>query len=40
MNIDVLTSISALFIHVARIDENYTAKEQENIKKFITSFSK
>ena len=39
MNIDVLTSISALLIHVARIDENYTAKEQEIIKKFINSFS-
>jgi len=40
MKNDVLISISALLVHVARIDENYTVKEQEIIKKFITSFSK
>ena len=40
MKNDVLISISALLVHAARIDENYTVKEQEIIKKFITSFSK
>ena len=40
MKTDVLISISALLVHVARIDENYTAKEQEIIKKFIASFVK
>ena len=34
-----LIGITALLVHVARIDENYTAKEQEIIKKFINSFS-
>jgi len=40
MNQEDLIGITALLVHVARIDENYTAKEQEIIKKFITSFSK
>ena len=38
MKTNVLISISALLVHVAKIDENYTAKEQEIIKKFINSF--
>ncbi|MEL0117144.1 MAG: TerB family tellurite resistance protein, partial [Pelagibacteraceae bacterium] len=40
MNQEDLIGITALLVHVARIDENYTAKEQEIIKKFINSFSK
>ena len=40
MNQEDLVGITALLVHVARIDENYTAKEQEIIKKFINSFSK
>lgn len=40
MKLDELTSVSALLVHVAKIDENYTAKEKEIIKKFIASFSK
>ena len=40
MNREDLIGITALLVHVARIDENYTAKEQEIIKKFINSFSK
>ena len=40
MNQEDLIGITALLVHVARIDENYTAREQEIIKKFITSFSK
>ena len=39
MNQEDLIGITALLVHVARIDENYTAKEQEIIKKFINSFS-
>ena len=39
MNQEDLVGITALLVHVARIDENYTAKEQEIIKKFINSFS-
>ena len=39
MNQEDLIGIAALLVHVARIDENYTAKEQEIIKKFINSFS-
>ena len=35
MNQEDLIGITALLVHVARIDENYTAKEQEIIKKFI-----
>ena len=33
MNKEDLIGITALLVHVARIDENYTAKEQEIIKK-------
>ena len=40
MNQEDLIGITALLVHVARIDENYTAKEQEIIKKFINSFSR
>ena len=40
MNQEDLIGITALLVHVARVDENYTAKEQEIIKKFINSFSK
>ena len=40
MNQEDLIGITALLVHAARIDENYTAKEQEIIKKFINSFSK
>ena len=40
MNQEDLIGITALLVHLARIDENYTAKEQEIIKKFINSFSK
>ena len=39
MNQEDLIGITALLVHVARIDEKYTAKEQEIIKKFINSFS-
>ena len=39
MNQEDLIGITALLVHVARIDENYTDKEQEIIKKFINSFS-
>ena len=39
MNQEDLVGITALLVHVARIDENYTAKEQKIIKKFINSFS-
>ena len=40
MNQEDLIGITALLVHLARIDENYTAKEQEIIKNFINSFSK
>ena len=33
MNQEDLVGITALLVHVARIDENYTDKEQEIIKK-------
>ena len=39
MNQEDLVGITALLVHVARVDENYTVKEQEIIKKFINSFS-
>ena len=35
-----LTKISALLIHAAKIDENYTEKEKEIIKKAIIELSK
>ena len=35
-----LTKISALLIHAAKIDENYTKKEKEIIKKAIIELSK
>ena len=35
-----LTKISALLIHAAKIDENYTEKEKEIIKKAIIGLSK
>ena len=38
MNQEDLIGITALLVHIARIDGNYTCKEQEIIKKFITSF--
>ena len=34
-----LTKISALLIHAAKIDENYTEKEKEIIKKAIIELS-
>ena len=36
---DSLTKIAALLIHVAKIDENYTQKEREIIKKAIMKLS-
>ncbi len=36
---DPLTKIAALLIHVAKIDENYTQKEKEIIKKAIIKLS-
>ena len=38
MNQEDLIGITALLVHIARIDGNYTCKEQEIIKRFITSF--
>ena len=32
---DPITKIAALLIHVAKIDENYTEKEKEIIKKLL-----
>ncbi len=32
-----LTKVSALLIHAAKIDENYTDKEEEIIKKHLVS---
>ena len=32
-NIELLTNIASLFIHAAKIDENYTNKEKDIIKK-------
>ena len=36
---DPLTKIAALLIHVAKIDENYTQKEKEIIKKAIVELN-
>ena len=33
-----LIGISALFVHVAKIDDNYTDKEKELISNFLRSF--
>ena len=40
IDIEKLTGIIALFIHVAKIDDNYDEKEKIIIKKFLKSFSK
>ena len=34
-----LTKITALLVHVAKVDENYSDKEKSMIKNFIISFS-
>ena len=34
-----LKKITALLVHVAKVDENYSEKEKSIIKNFITSFS-
>jgi len=34
-----LKKITALLVHVARVDENYSQKEKDIIKNFIVSFS-
>ena len=39
MNKENLKKITALLVHVAKIDEIYTEKEREIIKNFIMSFS-
>ena len=39
MNKENLKKITALLVHVAKIDEIYTEKEREVIKNFIMSFS-
>jgi|TARA_B100001540_G_C15726372_1_gene605499 uncharacterized tellurite resistance protein B-like protein len=40
IDIEKLTGIIALFIHVAKIDDNYDEKEKIIIKDFLKSFSK
>ena len=35
-----LIGLSALLIHAAKLDENYTKEEKEIIKKFLNSFTK
>ena len=39
MNKENLTKITALLVHVAKVDENYSDKEKNIIKNFIISFS-
>ena len=39
LDIEKLEGISALFIHVAKIDDNYTDKEKNIILEFLRSFS-
>ena len=39
MNKENLKKITALLVHVAKVDEIYTEKEREIIKNFIMSFS-
>ena len=39
MKIEKITGIIALFIHVAKIDDNYEEKEKKIIKDFLKSFS-
>ena len=39
INKESLKGITALLVHVANIDENYTEKEKKIIKNFIISFS-
>ena len=39
MNKENLTKITALLVHVAKVDENYSEKEKVIIKDFIISFS-
>ena len=39
MNKEYLNKITALLVHVAKVDEIYTEKEKKIIKNFISSFS-
>ena len=39
LDFEKLEGISALFIHVAKIDDNYTDKEKNMILVFLRSFS-
>ncbi len=39
IDIEKITGIIALFIHVAKIDDNYEEKEKKIIKDFLKSFS-
>jgi uncharacterized tellurite resistance protein B-like protein len=39
LDIEKLEGISALFIHVAKIDDNYTNKEKNIILEFLRSFN-
>ena len=40
INKEIIVGIAALLVHAARIDENYTKKEEDIIRNFISKVSK
>ena len=40
LDIEKLTSIIALFLHAAKIDDNYSEKEKKLITNFLNLFTK